>query len=55
MIKRFYQICHSHFLFLKHMLFNSHERIPIIRNTKGLSLERWPEQLLAFGKSTGWI
>ena len=26
-----------------------------IRNTKGLSLERWPEQLLAFGKSTGWI
>jgi acetyl esterase/lipase len=26
-----------------------------IRNTKGLALEGWPEQLLAFGKSTGWI
>jgi acetyl esterase/lipase len=26
-----------------------------ICNTKGLALEGWPEQLLAFGKSTGWI
>ena len=26
-----------------------------IRNTKGLPLEGWPERLMAFGKSTGWI
>jgi acetyl esterase/lipase len=26
-----------------------------IRNTKGLPVEGWPERLLAFGKSTGWI
>jgi acetyl esterase/lipase len=26
-----------------------------IRNTKGLSVEGWPERLMAFGKSTGWI
>lgn len=26
-----------------------------IRNTKGLPVEGWPERLMAFGKSTGWI
>lgn len=26
-----------------------------IRNTKGLPLDEWPERLLAFGKTTGWI
>jgi len=26
-----------------------------IRNTKGLPVEGWPERLLAFGKTTGWI
>jgi acetyl esterase/lipase len=26
-----------------------------IRNTKGLPVAAWPEQLLAFGKTTGWI
>jgi acetyl esterase/lipase len=26
-----------------------------IRNTKGLSVAGWPERLMAFGKSTGWI
>ena len=26
-----------------------------IRNTKGLPLEGWPERLMTFGKSTGWI
>lgn len=26
-----------------------------IRNTAGLPVQAWPEQLLAFGKTTGWI
>lgn len=26
-----------------------------VRNTKGLPVENWPERLMAFGKSTGWI
>lgn len=26
-----------------------------IRNTKGLPVEGWPDRLIAFGKSTGWI
>lgn len=26
-----------------------------IRNTTGLPVQAWPEQLLAFGKTTGWI
>ena len=26
-----------------------------IRNTKGLPVESWPERLMTFGKSTGWI
>lgn len=26
-----------------------------IRNAKGLPVEAWPERLMAFGKSTGWI
>lgn len=26
-----------------------------IRNTKGLPVENWPERLMTFGKSTGWI
>jgi acetyl esterase/lipase len=26
-----------------------------IRNTKGLPLDGWPEHLLAFGRTTGWI
>jgi acetyl esterase/lipase len=26
-----------------------------LRNTNGLPLDGWPERLLAFGKSTGWI